>query len=1138
MEQLLSELKAQTRETVIRPLLLRKLYYQLQSRQSHHMCCPILLNRLLSELFSLLIAPSTCFPGKLRILAAALVRELAPEGTIPNFFQEALVEGASGARNWYEFCQKNLRVLALEEANAVALANSGALGKGNPGNACSGSSFNANQILGNVRLDTGLMGKQTQSSGLISENSISGVEYFLKMALIELAAGENLILRDILEKMGSCSSQQIEGGTIHGGTQQNSGLLSSSVGGANQNISQQSNAGGLLSHGILSEVLPNPTNLSDSVVIDMHIPNLLKFSSNLVSFSQNFGTLASSQNFEETILTVLNPSCNAACEANVENLVIWFLGFNCFVDKFERQPRNLSLKKRSQLMQLALKAGVEHLENEKQKLILESEKEAGNVPLAGGSGTDARVYHNYNSGLGGPGHVNQNQQNYRRGSFDGRGQQGPQHGNHHFNGDHHFSGDHTAGSSLHENTSSGHMDKVSFLYNAFLNALDSGNRPNNSYAQQQDLKWMQELFFTGTGTGNTMTGGNAGNNVGNADSSKTISIAMRIHALQTLVSHLINTASVSFPEELELILGSECPGAEQVQGWKDHAATGGGETNPHDSDTQNCGQFSDSSLNLSGGGGLINNSGMLPNSGQLGSSALVGAPDHFQFPFYSFLDPYSGMQLSVLQNPSQHTVDSFYYVVIEPIERFFCYVLTSSSTKTKKPGSKKLWQKLFSSTSTVRQVQEIDISACAPGDQFTVLNYSMVYTEDQQLNVAVFSTLYQWLYYVYHVGVLSNVKVVPIRAHNCNSIPAAHNSSIGPCCPNNSTTPHKSSTDVFCAGTDVDGFLPKNVDHMTEKRSPTEIAAPKDGFEKARTDINSQKSQEKGPCSQPVIAAASGFNGQQSAAPFLLQNPVLEPVYTGNPNIQNEMRDRILQKQEMQDRILQKQKQQKMKAAHLQNPSNPNAFKLSQRFREVIIAYCHRILSQGERQVKLPKEYVKEMGTAAGNVSAAFQGSAGNFASNLGQFGKISDKEALDIRWASQLVEAASVEAVRILDLLCILDSSLVSSIFPAIKKVYERTYMTNANNINLLRDANIGLMDSHFDLAGDPGPRFHHGPIGGASHHGVYNSNGSGHRGGMSAQHNDHSQGQNGPNSSYRGGQNNGLYRTDEDEDARYQKN
>ncbi len=61
-------------------------------------CSPVLINRLISELFFLLVAPSSCFLPSVRILAAALVCHLAPEGRIPAIFQEAFLDGSSGGQ--------------------------------------------------------------------------------------------------------------------------------------------------------------------------------------------------------------------------------------------------------------------------------------------------------------------------------------------------------------------------------------------------------------------------------------------------------------------------------------------------------------------------------------------------------------------------------------------------------------------------------------------------------------------------------------------------------------------------------------------------------------------------------------------------------------------------------------------------------------------------------------------------------------------------------------------------------------------------------------------------------------------------------------------------------------------------------
>eukprot|EP00397_Hematodinium_sp_SG-2012_P001523 GEMP01001526.1.p1 GENE.GEMP01001526.1~~GEMP01001526.1.p1 ORF type:complete len:798 (+),score=210.78 GEMP01001526.1:187-2580(+) len=86
---------------------------------------------------------------------------------------------------------------------------------------------------------------------------------------------------------------------------------------------------------------------------------------------------------------------------------------------------------------------------------------------------------------------------------------------------------------------------------------------------------------------------------------------------------------------------------------------------------------------------------------------------------------------------------------------------------------------------------------------------------------------------------------------------------------------------------------------------------------------------------------------------------------------------------------------------------------LDPKFREIVIAYCLRILSQVERDIVVEQV-------------AGLRVGAKHIVSNLD--------------WMREFCESVSMEAVRILDLLCLMDCSLVSRIFPAIKKVYERT--------------------------------------------------------------------------------------------------
>eukprot|EP00913_Durusdinium_trenchii_P001434 g1327.t1 len=98
-----------------------------------------------------------------------------------------------------------------------------------------------------------------------------------------------------------------------------------------------------------------------------------------------------------------------------------------------------------------------------------------------------------------------------------------------------------------------------------------------------------------------------------------------------------------------------------------------------------------------------------------------------------------------------------------------------------------------------------------------------------------------------------------------------------------------------------------------------------------------------------------------------------------------------------------------------QEPSVKNPlighFKLDDGFREVVISICLRVLSQveldivrdGPQQMRLGTRYV------------------------------ISELD-----WMREFIEGVSMEAVRILDLLCLMDPSLVTRIFPAVKKAFQ----------------------------------------------------------------------------------------------------
>ena len=88
-------------------------------------------------------------------------------------------------------------------------------------------------------------------------------------------------------------------------------------------------------------------------------------------------------------------------------------------------------------------------------------------------------------------------------------------------------------------------------------------------------------------------------------------------------------------------------------------------------------------------------------------------------------------------------------------------------------------------------------------------------------------------------------------------------------------------------------------------------------------------------------------------------------------------------------------------------------FTLDEEFREVVISICLRILSQVE--LDIVRDGPQQMRLGARYVIS-------------------------ELDWMREFIEGVSMEAVRILDLLCLMDPSLVTRIFPAVKKVYERT--------------------------------------------------------------------------------------------------
>ncbi|CAE8705773.1 unnamed protein product, partial [Polarella glacialis] len=84
---------------------------------------------------------------------------------------------------------------------------------------------------------------------------------------------------------------------------------------------------------------------------------------------------------------------------------------------------------------------------------------------------------------------------------------------------------------------------------------------------------------------------------------------------------------------------------------------------------------------------------------------------------------------------------------IRPMEEKFKSILTSASLESRKTTSTTLFGVKIVSTSTSCHVTEVD--GTPTRDFFTCMNNSFDYSEDQILNVHVFSSLYSWLFHLY-----------------------------------------------------------------------------------------------------------------------------------------------------------------------------------------------------------------------------------------------------------------------------------------------------------------------------------------------------------------------------------------------------
>lgn len=255
---------------------------------------------------------------------------------------------------------------------------------------------------------------------------------------------------------------------------------------------------------------------------------------------------------------------------------------------------------------------------------------------------------------------------------------------------------------------------------------------------------------------------------------------------------------------------------------------------------------------------------------------------------------------------------------IRPMETKFQQILTGASLETRRTTSSVLFGFRIVSTFSSCNVTEVD--GTPSRDFFTCMNNSFDYSEDQILNVHIFSSLYYWIFHLYQLQLLEARK-------------------------------KQSREDII-----------SKLEHFGLTRDAAERGAEASEFG-SLGGLGSP-----GPSAGRQHADSDGSSGGAQASARSAESHRLNPV---------------------------------------------GCFTMNDAFREVVISICLRVLSQVERDIVL--ENVAQM--------------------RLGTKYIVSDLD-----WIKEFTEATSMEAVRILDLLCLMDPSLVSCIFPAVKKVYERT--------------------------------------------------------------------------------------------------
>ena len=336
---------------------------------------------------------------------------------------------------------------------------------------------------------------------------------------------------------------------------------------------------------------------------------------------------------------------------------------------------------------------------------------------------------------------------------------------------------------------------------------------------------------------------------------------------------------------------------------------------------------------------------------------------------------------------TRHTPDTFYQTILLPLERFVAEVLSRASNTFRKSGKhrNKFFQRFFASSGACRPVLEPDGAPAGPGQWFTCLNQASSYSDDQLLSITVFSSLYSYLYFVYFVGVARTVRYRYMSAAELQrnkqfqQLLQSQGTAVG-------------TAVVETAVPTAQGLFPQTtVAGGGGQQFPTAGAGGRDSGAGGR----------EGP--------ADRLHSRSAGPPYHPPGGAAPPA----PPPPGAAAEQLGQQQQLGQYLL--------LCADVNAADGPTTkFRMVAQFRETVIAYCHRLLSQGEPASG-------NLVDITGNGTRLGGGSAGKKGLRL------------DLAWQLEFSESAALEAVRILDLLCLLDNSLVSSIFPAIKRVYER---------------------------------------------------------------------------------------------------